>query len=264
MLRYKHALATIILVVAFIFRINAQSLVLCESYDDQGKPTGVFTEWDIPADGGYVYLLYNQNSPLQDGLWYLYIDYDWDNVGTYQAYETFSITPERGKRWFMYDYKFSDVGKYKASVMFNGVEQAVTYFEIAFAKDATPATPSTTGNEVDTYYYENSNITFCTSVDAEGYPVGEATSFSMNGTNTVDVSVYLDNNGVPFKVTKMYVDIYQDGVNEVWDSYSLDVQPDWDYVKFVQTFTKAGTYYVDIFTGDDVFINTSDDLTITY
>lgn len=260
MLRYKHALTTIILLIAFIVRMNAQSLVLCESYDDQGTPTGVYTNWDIPADGGYVYLVYNQNSPLQDGLWYLYIDYDWDNVGTYQAYETFSITPERGKRWFMYDYKFKDAGKYKASIMYNGVEQAVTYFQIAFADGAAPVT---TDKAIDTYYYENSNIVFCTSVDAEGYPVGVATTFSMKRTGSVDVSVYLDNNGVPFKANKMFVDIYQDGIDEVWDTFTIDVQPDWDYVKFVQTFTKAGTYYIDMFTGDDIFINTSDNLTIT-
>lgn len=261
MFRLKHAFATILLLLTFLTRIQAQSLVLCESYDDQGTPSGVYADWDIPAEGGYVYLVYNQNSTLnEDGLWYLYIDYDWDNVGTYQAYETFAITPERGKRWFMYDYKFKDVGKYKASVMYNGTEQAVTYFTIGFAEGATPVT---TDKAIDTYYYENSNIVFCTSVDAEGYPVGEATSFSMKRTGTVDVSVYLDNKGVPFKTTKMFVDIYKEGVDEVWDSYSIDVQPDWDYVKFVQTFTKAGTYYVDMFTGDDIFINTSDNLTIT-
>lgn len=263
MLRYKHALAMLILFGAFLTRINAQSIVLCESYDDQGNPTGVYSSWDIKEGGGYIYLVYNQSSPLQDGTWYLYLDYDWDNVGTYQAYETFPITPERGKRWFMYDYKFTDVGKYKAAVMYNGEQQAVTYFEINYEDGAAPAT-TTTDKEVDTYYYEDSKITFCTSVDAEGYPVGATNTFSMNGTGTVDATIYLENNGKPFKTTKMFVDIYKEGTEEVWSTYSIDVQPDWDYVKFVQTFNRAGTYYVDMFNADDTFINTSDNLIITH
>lgn len=260
MIQLKHALASFIFITTVFIQLNAQSIVLCESYDDQGKASGIYSTWEIKQTGGNVYMVYNQSSTLSSGSWYLYLDYDWDNVGTYQAYETFTITPERGKNWFAYDYKFTDVGKYKASVMYNGTEVASSYFVINYVAGDTPVTSD---DEVDTYYYENSSILFCNSIDAEGNPVGEATSFSMRRTGTVDVSVYLDNHGLPFRTNKMYVDVYNEETNLKFDTFSVDVEPDWDYVKFVQTFTTPGKYYFDYYNEDDIFINTSGTVTIT-
>ncbi len=256
----KRTVGFILFFTAIHFQSDAQSLVLCESYDSKGNTSGNAATWEIKSTGGSVYIVYNQSAVLPAGSWYLYLDYDWDKAGTYQAYETLEIEPERGQNWFVYDYNFTETGKYKASVMYNGTELATTYFVINYQ----PGTfTETSGEKVDTYYYEGSKILFCTSMDTEGNPIGEATSFSMRRTGSVDVAVYISNSGKPFKSNKFLVDVYYADSNLKFDSFTVDVQPDWDYLKFNETFVSTGTYIFDFYTEDNVFINTSGVLTIT-
>jgi hypothetical protein len=253
----KHTLSLITLIVGVVFSIQAQSLVLCESYDDKGTASGVYTAWDIKAGGSYVYILYNQPYAFSEGLWYLYIDYDWNNTGTLSAYETISLTPERGKNWLVYDYQFKDIGNYRAYIMKDGVEQASVNFNIDYAEgEAALANP--TADVIDTYYYEDSEITFCGSVDDSGNPVGIATEFYIGGNGKATFKAYLDNNFKPVKTTLIYVDVYKDGITEPVDAFSITVEPDWDYVHFLLELTSTGLYHVDMYTADDVFINTAD------
>lgn len=259
MKRIRHIILLPLLILALTFRLQAQSIVLCEAYDAQGTASGIYSTWEIDAGGAYVYLLYNQTYALESGIWYLYIDYDWDNVGTYGAYETLSMTPEAGKNWYVYDYKFKDTGKYRAYIMHDGIELASTTFEI----DYKPGVSAIDTTKIDTYYYENSNIVFCTSVDDEGNPVDESSSFSLGSGGSVNVAVYIDNDRMPFKTNKLFVDIYKDADAAIFDSFGIDIQPEWDYVKFTQNFTEPGTYTVEFYTADDIYINTSDTLSIT-
>lgn len=244
--------AGILLLISFLSSVHAQSVVLCESYDTDGKASGIYSSWDISSSGSYIYILFSQNAPIRGGLWYLYIDKDYDNTGVYSPIETIEIKPETGKKWFVHDQKFTSAGKYKAAVMRDGIEQASTYFELGYKEGETTNSAS---DEPDTYYYENSIVQFCTSVDASGNPVGVSESFKLNAEGSVTVAVYVENDGNPFKTDKFNVDIFDDKENAV-DSYSLDIQPEWDYVKFEQKFNRPGVYYVDIYTANDVFINT--------
>ncbi len=253
MKRIKHILSALLFIVALAQGVNAQSVVLCESYDTGGNPTGIYTSWEIKSTGGYVYILYRQPGVLGSGTWYLYLDYDWDDNGKYSAYETLSFTPEEGKNWSVYDFKFTESGKYKAIIMKDGVELASTYFEITMQ----PGAATDSEEEVDTYYYEDSEILFCTSVDSVGNPSGTSTRFSLGASGTANVVVYLSNNYKAFKTTKMYVDVYSSATNEKVDDFSIDVEADWDFVKFTQPFTNTGDFYIDIYNADDVFINTA-------
>ena len=232
----------------------AQSVVLCEDYDKStGEPTGIYKTWDIKSDGGYVYIAYKQPRKLASGTWYLYIDKDWDDNGKYSAYETIELDEETSKNWLVYDFKFTEKGKYKIDIMYNSVSQATTYGTIQF-EDGASTTSS--DDEVDTYYYEDSEIIFCESVSTDGDPVSEATSFKADRTGAREITIYLSNDKA-FKTTKMYVDIYDSKTNEKIEDFSIDVEEDWDWVKFKQSFTKPGEYYVDIYNEDDVFINTA-------
>lgn len=254
----KHALTLIALILGVFFRIQAQSIVLCESYDDKGNASGVYTSWDIKAEGSYVYILYNQPYSFSSGLWYLYIDYDWNNNGTLSAYETISLEPERGKNWLVYDYKFKDVGKFRAYIMKDGVELASVNFTISYADGETPSSTLTGDSEIDTYYYEDSEIAFCGSVDSSGNPIGIASEFYMGGNGKATFKAYLDNNFKPIQTSLIYVDIYKDGITDPVDAFSISVQPDWDYIHFLIELTSPGLYHVDMYTADDIFINTAD------
>ncbi len=260
-MRIKHTLMAILLVVAVAFRTQAQSLVMCESYDANGKPSGIYTSWDIKAEGGFVYLLYSQPATFNtSSLWYLYIDYDWYNNGNLSAYETISLTPERGKNWLVYDYKFTEVGKYRAFIMKDGVEQASVSFTINWEEGVTPPpttnTPTTPGG-IDTYYYEDSFIQFCSSVNADGTCNNPATSYTIPyGATSVETTVLLDNNLKNFETNLIYVDVYKDGASDPYDSFSVNVENTWNFCWFKLTFAAPGTYYIDTYNANDIFINT--------
>jgi hypothetical protein len=234
----------------------AQSVVMCEDYNkSDGTPTGIYKTWDIKKDGGYVYIVYSQPHNLRSGSWYLYIDKDWDDNGKYSAFETISLDEDVSQNWVMYDYNFKEKGKYKIDIMKDGVTQATTYGEINFAKDE-DVKKSDEDDDIDTYYYEDSEIKFCESVSSTGDPSGVATEFKADRTGSREVTIYISN-GKAFKTTKMFVDVYNSKTSEKIDDYSIDTQVDWDWVKFKQTFDKPGEYYIDLYNADDVFINTA-------
>lgn len=246
----------------FALSAVAQSVVLCEDYNKTtGEPSGIYKTWDIKSDGGYIYVVYQQPRKISSGSWYLYIDKDWDDNGKYSAYETIELDEETSKNWIMYDFKFTEKGKYKIDIMKDGVSQATTYTTIQFADGEEDKSSSSDDEEVDTYYYENSEIIFCESVSADGDPEMESTEFKADRTGSREVTIYLSNDKA-FKTTKMYIDIYDSKSNEKVDDYSIDVESEWDWVKFKHTFTRPGEYYVDIYNADDIFINTAT-LTIT-
>jgi hypothetical protein len=252
-------LSLLLLTISF-FALSAvaQSIVLCEDYNKTtGEATGVYKTWDIKSDGGFIYVVYNQPRKISSGSWYLYIDKDWDDNGKYSAFETIELDEDVSKTWLMYDFKFTEKGKYKVDIMKDGVSQATTYTTIQFADgEEGKSTSEDEDEEVDTYYYENSEIIFCESVSADGDPESEATTFKANREGTREVTIYLSNDKA-FKTTKMYVDIYDSKSNEKIDDFTIDVEVDWDWVKFKQTFTKPGEYYIDIYNEDDTFINTA-------
>lgn len=243
-------LSITVLLLAFFCRVHAQSVVLCESYDTEGKASGIYSTWSIKAEGSSVYVLYNQSTIMQSGTWYLYIDRDYDNTGNYDPAETLPIEPA-GKNWFVYDLLLTDSGKYKATVMRDGLEQASTYYEVNYKEGEGSVT---TDDATDTYYYENSTVQFCTSVDAGGTPAGVTETFTLHGASSVTFRVYVENNGNPFKTTQMFIDIFDNDGNDI-DSYSVDVQPDWTYFSFGQTLDKPGIYNFDVYTDDDIFVN---------
>lgn len=264
-MKIKLTLFALFILLSAAFRADAQSIVLCESYDTKGTASGIYTSWDIKADGGFIYILYNQQNILNtSSVWYLYIDYDWYKNGELTAYETISLTPERGKNWVVYDYKFKDVGKYRAYIMKDGVEQASVNFEINYEKGVTPpgGSSTVTSGEIDTYYYEGSFIQFCSSVDANGNAQNPTTSYILPYAGTIETVVLLDNNMKELKTNLITVDVYKDGATDPYDTFTINVQPEWDYCYFKLNLAAPGSYYVDLYTADDIFINTAT-LTVT-
>ncbi len=271
MKRFTKIFFSILFISFFSVGAYAQKVVLCSDYSSDGNPIDIYSEWDINPSGGYIYILYNQPNYLSASeTWYLYIDKDWDNNGKYSAYETIPLTPKEGKKWIVYDYKFTEAGKYIASIHKGGKEQARSYFQINVkGKDTGNNTTNNSGSnssddeEVDTYYYELSEIKFCTELDSENKPLNEQTEFHLNS-GSVKVKVYLSNDELPFKTNKLVVSIYKGSeTTNAYKSFTVDIQPEWDYVSFNSVFTEPGTYFIDIYTEGDVYINTSPEITIT-
>jgi hypothetical protein len=258
-MRTKHTLLAALVLVLFSFTTHAQSLVLCESYNLQGEPTGIYSNWDIPATGANVYILYRQSGPLTTtGVWFLYIDIMDDATGKYRPIETIAMTPN-GNSWYVVDQKFSEVGKFKASIMYNGTEMASTFFDIAYEPGAAASVVAGSGGTtIDTYYYEDSYILIGTGLDDTKSITGEGTDFALAGQTSLTLYMYLTNYPKPLETNLIYVDIYRGEDAAEYDSFSITIEKDWDFCYFNTSFTEPGLYYVDMYTADDIFINTAE------
>jgi len=240
--------------IAIGFTTLAQkTLTLCEKYDDNGIATGLYDSWNIDKTGGYVYIVYKQDKPIKAIDMQLHIDKKEESSGRYKAYKTIDLVPEKGKNWVMYDFEFTDKGKYNFQVINNGEEQATATTEIFFNADKTDnsADPD---SEVDTYYYEESEILFGESVDANGNLEGESDEFKLGNESKINVIVYITNDNA-FKTDKFYITIYDDE-DQIVDEFDITVEPDWDWAKFTQSFKEPGDYMLDIYNANDVFVNT--------
>lgn len=137
---------------------------------------------------------------------------------------------------------FSAIGRLAALALFTGC------FCFAFTASAQES------DEGDTYYYEYSTVQFCESVDNLGNPVDVVSTFLLGAENTVNVTVYIDNAEDPLNASTLSIEIY-DETNSPVDSYTVNIQREWNYVHFVHKFTKPGTYIFDIYNGAETFIN---------
>lgn len=185
---------------------------------------------------------------------YLQMDKKSDYSEEYINQKTITLTPESGKNWLMYDYFFSEAGKYKITIMMDGKVAATTTTEI-FVVDSDDYDYTDADSSINTFYYEDSEVSFCTSI-SEGNMIGESESFQLGSGGSVDVVIYITNDYRPFKTDLFYIDVYL-GDEEV-DSFNIQVEEDWDYAHVKQTFTKPGTYMIDVYNADDIFINTGE------
>ena len=255
----KKLIFSVLTLFLFVFNASAQSkgtVVTCESYDDNGVTSGVYKAWDIKKDGSFVYVIYSQDKTITKNL-NLYVDKK-NEKGKFIAYATedFAYNPKTDRKKFaMYDYKFTEEGDYRLTVMADNTDAlATTEVTIYFEKE-TSSTTADELDETDTYYYENSEITFAMDFDSEANATGEATEFRLkNGESNFFAKVQQDND---LKVTQIRVSIYTgDDYKEEVSDENFDVESkEWNWIKIPIKVTKRGKYVVDMYTENDVFIN---------
>lgn len=253
---------------SFIFLLNLSSraqtsvngkVVLCDSYDDYGAPTGIHSSWDIKSDGGYVYILYNQDRNISQEL-LLYVDKKNSN-GSYVAYDTryFKYDANNKKKFAVYDYKFTEAGDYKITVNTGYDVLASTYTSVNVVSNdensENKKKASSKSNEFDTYYYEDSKITFGESIDANAVVSGEASSFQLrNGKRDIFCKIQQDKD---LNITQLVVEVYggDDYKEKIFSqTYSIPSKT-WNWVKVPLSFTKPGKYVVDMYNENDIYLN---------
>lgn len=244
---------------------SGKQVVLCEDYDKStGVATGINKNWDIKAEGSYVYVIYSQDKLIKEDL-KLYVDKK-NGSGDFIAYGTYYFNndiKENPAKWAMYDLKFTEQGDYKITVIGKSENTlAVTYSNIGFmvgedvnAENLKKSKKTTSNNdEIDTYYYENSEMTFGESI-SEGVLSGEATTFKLNGSSKeIKAKIEQDED---LKLTQVVISIYtgtdyKEKVSEL--SYTIE-DPTWNWISVPIKFYKKGKYVVDAYSQDDVFIN---------
>ncbi|MGE3824575.1 MAG: hypothetical protein AB7G44_10130 [Bacteroidia bacterium] len=246
--------------IAVLFSANAQStlpqVVLCSDYDKTtGAPIDIYTSWDVKADGGgYVYVVYTQDKKIKDEL-SLRVEKK-NYSGLYETYGTFYFGNDvkAGQTWAMYDMHFTEEGDYRLNVLGkSGAVLASTNTTIYFLPEETDIADVSDGDYVDTYYYENSFVTFGESVDDGGIVNGESSTFNLeNGTRKITAKLEQDE---ALLLTKLYVTVYLGEEIIAEDVYDIP-STDWNYITVPITVTKPGSYYVDFYSQDDEYINT--------
>lgn len=246
---------------SFSFAALAQNgkVVMCEDYSKtDGTPTGINKNWDIEKEkGSYVYIIYSQDAIIKDKLM-LYVDKKNDN-GSYIAFDTqeFTYDPKIDrKKWAMFDYKFTESGDYRISVMGKGDDAlALTYTNIGYMKESGDSKTEAKDGETDTYYYEDSKITFGESVNDKAEMIGEASEFKLKSGKREIICLLQQDKALKCKeivVSVYYGDNYTEKVSE--EKYSIGGL-DWDWVKVPVNVTKVGKYVVDIYNENDTFVN---------
>ncbi|HMU98122.1 MAG TPA: hypothetical protein PLC61_00225 [Chitinophagales bacterium] len=245
--------------------VNAQTIVGCENYDENtGKTTGEYSSWDISANGGYVYLHYSQPKKITKPLT-LYVDKK-NTSGNFVAYATeyFENDVKSGKNFAVYDFKFTEAGTYKIIALADGQELASKILTIQFKEGEEPNSDSSndenSDEEVDTYYYEESTVVIATDVDEDYNPIGEADEFYAKRDGTTPLKIVVSN-PERFATELFYIDIYYtdpETEKEVKETtLETEVNPDWIVSSTDYTFKKRGKYYIDVYNGNDVFINSA-------
>lgn len=233
-----------------------RSLVLCDSYDDYGKPMGIATVWNIKKEGGWIYILYNHGEKIKQSI-SLYVDKK-NTTGKYEAYETKTFTYDGTKNWSVFDFNFKEAGDYLVSAVYNGstlasVNATVKYTD-ATTTTTTSSTTTKTEDKPDTWYYDKSNIYFAATADAAGNMTGEATTFTVPVAGKELKVVYKDDKAC--KTKKIVVDVYTgDNYDEFVETKEFVTTPAQKVITFSYFFKNEGKYKLSVYNDNDVFMN---------
>lgn len=255
------------LFLAFTLTVQAQrKVVLAESFDEEdGTPSGVYDSWDIKSDGGYVYVVYLNDGKKITRPLSLWVDKK-DENGDYVAFSTLEFEVDKKKTFAVYDYLLEEDGDYYFQVRDDKEDLlAESYAKVNYIKGEKPDKKADTevsdekegddDEEIDTYYYEDSKIQFAYNVSSTGVPENPEEEFTfIRGGNKIQI--FFDN-GKPIKTSSVTFTIYGGkDYNEEIETFSVDVDPTWGWFKVQQLFTTKGKYAVDLYTEDDIYMNT--------
>jgi hypothetical protein len=235
--------------------IAKKSIVLCDSYDDYGKPIGINEVWNIEKNdkGGWIYILFD-NGEKMTGTTSLYVDKKNTN-GEYVPFDTKSFT-NTNKNWSVYDYNFKEIGEYKISAYKDGNEIATTNATIKYnvTNSTTKIETPKYQEDITTWYYDGSEVFFAEEANASGTLKGKNTTFNIPSTGKKLTMVYKQ--GKAIKTNKIIVDVWT-GVDyvdfvETKEFVTLPTQKD-IYIPY--TFKKAGKYKLSVYNQDEIFMN---------
>lgn len=270
----KHLFIALLLIISV--STFAQTIVGCSDYDKKtGKPSGIYNSWDIKSDGGYVYLLYSQPQVITKQLT-LYVDKK-NNSGKYIAYATeyFNTSASLKQKWSVYDFKFTESGEYKITVLADGNELASTFQTINYAAGEGPknssnssssnnnsssnkSSSSTSNSDDYDDIYIDSKVLVAEDVDEDINPIGEATTFYAQRDGKKPLKIIVKNTEA-FATDLFYIDIYyyenDEKDEKLLETVEVEVQDDWVIMAQPYTFPKRGHYFIDVYNEYDEYVN---------
>ncbi len=249
----------LILLILFSASVYSQEIYFCKSFTEDGEPIDADQTWGIKAWGSLVYILYNNgDEPIDDDIGYFFIDkYDGRN---YQPFDSKVVRIETGKTWSVYNYKFTEPGKYEVYFM-NSTQKrlATSTVNIILADEQ-----STRNRFFTSRYYDEVEFIFCQIV-INGKPknIRRSTSLSQDAGQ---IYIFLNSND-SLKTSILQMNVWrktEDSMNfdEFIETKKYKVEPTWFDTFFRYIFKETGEYQVSIYNENEQLIK-SNYITVT-
>ncbi|MCB0806394.1 MAG: hypothetical protein KDC05_11395 [Bacteroidales bacterium] len=262
-----------VLLLVFILAgsvLMAQRIYFCDNYTQNGEPIGPNTRVSCPAEGGYIYILYqNGGINLSSGDYLVSVDKLSGN--SYVPFDVVSIKGDLSKNWFVYDYKFMTAGDYRITVKNPLMKEMVTDY-LKLVSEETKSTSSGSSYNYDdpssTFYYTYSKVEASTSINSSTGEIPAAyTSFTIDATLGGRITFKVTNNGKSLGTDKLivYVDKKDEsGKFNAFDTKYFDVtNKNATWATFYVDYYSKGEYNITVYSASMVFIN-SVTITLNY
>jgi hypothetical protein len=258
----------LLFITLYVLVISAysQRIYFCENYTQSGEPIGPSTKLSSPAEGDYIYVLY-QNGSTNISADKLFIYIDKLATSDYVPFDVQEMTVDKTKNWAVYDYNFKTVGDYRVIVKDQNLKElSKEYIQLVPKEEESTSSVSDDDwldydDPTSMFYYTYSTIEACAGIDSyTGTPNTVSTSFSIDRSLGGRIYFKVANPGKDIHTDQLIVYINKNdasGTSQAFDTkyYSItDPSRSWDY--FFYDFYSEGDYSISVYTKDFVFINT--------
>lgn len=204
-------------------------------------------KWTVRPDGGFVMMLYEQDSVIDHPKLYIYLDKKGEGSDLVE-FDSRSVVIETKKSWVAYEYKFNETGEYVVTVLDPARKELARGRVIIEVQT----------QHITTSYYTGTQIIFCE--DSKGGEAHNAdTEFEIDEFGgEVTCLVKLDK---PLNSSVLIVDIWKkkfDDFDKFIEAVKFRIEPEWKYAKFSYEFSVPGEYRFMLYNEDEVWINSAD------
>ncbi|MBA4406054.1 hypothetical protein C0389_02150 [bacterium] len=231
--------------------INAQRIILCKAYTNNGEPIDYIYSSTLILDQSVCILFLGENKIIKGQNVYLNIDRI--SGETRQNHFNKALSPQN-ENWVASVYKFNKEGK----------------FEIYFTNETKQRFSTLTVNVVTQkptkkieppviIHYPEAEITLCEKIQS-GKPVGTKRIVSLQYEGGA-IYIYMSNTN-PFNTEQILISTWRKekyGLNysEFIDSKKYEIDPQWNDTFFKYKFTKPGDYKIELYDKKELLIKTA-------
>ncbi len=223
--------------------LPAQGLTFCLDHNSAGEPLAPGKEFELDQFGQEVDFLVHAPDELPSGKYFFFIDKQIED--RFAEHDTKSLVSDSARSWMALSYRFDRSGNYRVS--FLDSDRQLLFqdtLKVNVLRDV--GGPS---------YYRDAEVIFCFQV-REGQP-----DKALQRTTTTRIKKrplrVLIRHYRALRTRQITVDVWKDGPEPIYvESLQFKVEPHWKYTQFDYPFRSAGTYFLRIYSENEVWIGT--------
>jgi len=242
----------IVLFLLLLLSLNsAQTIYISESVTENNEPINAKNEWEIEPWGKKLYvILDSENTKIEGNIVYLFIDKFFD--GKFKPFDSKSINIYGNEKRIIYEYNFSEIGKYKLYFV-NISQQQINSIVVALTQKIRKEFKTVKRSN----YYDNVKFQFCEKILVGGTPIGITKKTSLSDNNG---EIYIKITNIsPIRTEIILVDVWRKEhrsfeYDEFVESKKYKVKAEWNDTYFKYKFKKAGEFKIVIYNQEEVLI----------